>query len=192
MECEDLGEVDSAVRGQVEYNNEKLINSISDDISGDILIVRPHMKGFVRLLILRILKDKEMHGYEIMKKIGEMFGGIYEPSPGVIYPNLQFLEDQGLVESKKVDRRTVYRITEEGERYLEQRGDELEAFLEKIEAVKELVKIVPKDFFSLLPELMSKCGSLTEDQRREIRLAFERLLGDIRKILWEHNEKTKN
>ncbi len=38
-----------------------------------------------------------MYGYEIMKNLGEEFGGLYRPSAGAIYPTIQELEDDGYV-----------------------------------------------------------------------------------------------
>lgn len=79
-------------------------------------------KGTVKLLILKTLESRPMHGYEAAKEISKMFGGVYEPSPGVIYPTLQWLSDQSYVEGEQADGRTVYTITATGKRYL--RGNE--------------------------------------------------------------------
>lgn len=149
------------------------------------MIVRPRVRGLVRLLVLHVLREGPMHGYKIMRRIGEMFGGMYEPSPGVIYPTLQYLEDRGLVESERVDRKTVYRLTEGGERYLREREGELEGSLKRARAMRGLTGIIPRGFFGLFTTLMSKCGELTDEQREEIRASFERLMRDVRKVLGE-------
>ncbi len=61
-----------------------------------------------------------MHGYELMKEMEARSGGMYRASAGTIYPNLQQLEDEGLVrmETSK-DGKRVYSITDEGRKALE-------------------------------------------------------------------------
>ncbi len=53
--------------------------------------------GDMKYVILRLLRDKPRHGYEVMKELEEQLHGCYSPSPGTVYPTLQWLEDEGLV-----------------------------------------------------------------------------------------------
>ena len=87
-------------------------------------------RGDSRLLVLEALRKKPMHGYEVAKEISRMFGGFYEPSPGAVYPTLQWLEDEGLVRSEVVDGRRVYSLTDAGEKYLAERGGRVGRLLE--------------------------------------------------------------
>ncbi len=82
---------------------------------------RPHgpkrrvvRRGELKYVLLRLLADEPMHGYELIRRLEEESHGLYSPSPGSVYPTLQLLEDQGLVSSEQVDGKRVYRITEEG------------------------------------------------------------------------------
>ena len=61
-----------------------------------------------------LLKDKPRHGYEIIREMEEKFGGFYTPSPGAVYPTLQWLEDMGYVTVLAQDGKKTYTITEEG------------------------------------------------------------------------------
>jgi DNA-binding PadR family transcriptional regulator len=70
--------------------------------------------GEIRLAILSLLHDAPKHGYQIMKDMGERFGGLYSCSPGSVYPTLQQLEDEGLVTGKREDGRRVYSLTRAG------------------------------------------------------------------------------
>jgi DNA-binding PadR family transcriptional regulator len=79
--------------------------------------------GEVKYVILRLLKDKPRHGYEVMKALEEKLGGWYTPSAGTIYPTLQLLEDQGYVRVVESDGKRVYHITPEGEAFLEEHRD---------------------------------------------------------------------
>lgn len=53
--------------------------------------------GELRLVILDILTRNASHGYELIKEIETLTQGNYSPSPGVIYPTLDLLQDQGLI-----------------------------------------------------------------------------------------------
>jgi DNA-binding PadR family transcriptional regulator len=66
------------------------------------------------MAILVALKSEPAHGYEVMRRLEEMSGGLWRPSPGSVYPHLQMLEDEGLVQSADVDGSRVYRLTEAG------------------------------------------------------------------------------
>jgi hypothetical protein len=76
-------------------------------------------RGNVKFAILELLKEQPRHGYDIIREMEERSGGIYSPSPGVIYPTLQALEDQDYVKSVEQDGKKVYSITESGEAYLQ-------------------------------------------------------------------------
>jgi len=75
--------------------------------------------GDMKYVILKLLKDKPRHGYEVMKELEERLHGCYSPSPGTVYPTLQWLEDEGLVRAKEVDGKKVYEVTDAGSRFLE-------------------------------------------------------------------------
>jgi DNA-binding PadR family transcriptional regulator len=76
--------------------------------------------GEVRLALLSLLAERPMHGYELMKEMEARSGGMYRASAGTVYPNLQQMEDEGLVrvETSKEGKR-VYSITDEGRKALE-------------------------------------------------------------------------
>jgi DNA-binding PadR family transcriptional regulator len=71
-------------------------------------------RGDVRAAILTLLDEEPMHGYQILREIGERSGGVWSPSPGSIYPTLQLLEDEGLVASEESDGKRVFHLTEAG------------------------------------------------------------------------------
>ena len=105
----------------------------------------------LELAILGLLKEGSMHGYSLSKRLTEALGGFWRVSYGSLYPTLRRLEVAGAVEQVSADpllarRKTVYRITEKGE----------------------------KLFLQLLEEVGT--DSATEDTRFRIRLAFFRYL----------------
>jgi DNA-binding PadR family transcriptional regulator len=87
-------------------------------------------RGLVRYLVLDAVAQQPRHGYEIIQVIGERSGGAYKPSPGVVYPTLQMLEELGHARTVTKDDRKVYAITDEGRRDLEERAAEVADFYE--------------------------------------------------------------
>ncbi|MEZ4863929.1 MAG: PadR family transcriptional regulator [Caldilineaceae bacterium] len=71
-------------------------------------------RGEARTILLDLLRDGPKHGYEMIKTLEERSGGQYVPSPGTVYPTLQYLEDQGLVRAEQEAERRVYQLTEAG------------------------------------------------------------------------------
>ena len=81
-------------------------------------------RGDVRAAILALLSERPMHGYEIIQEVGERTGGVWEPSPGSVYPTLQMLEDEGLVTAQESEGRKRYALTEQGTAEAERRSSE--------------------------------------------------------------------
>jgi DNA-binding PadR family transcriptional regulator len=71
-------------------------------------------QGEVRLALLSLLEDEPGHGYELMKRLEERSGGLYQASAGTVYPVLQQLEDEGLVRSEEIDGKRVYQLADAG------------------------------------------------------------------------------
>lgn len=71
-------------------------------------------KGDVRTAVLGLLADRPMHGYQIIQQIEERSGGSWKPSPGSVYPTLQLLADEGLIQAEESNGRKTYSLTPEG------------------------------------------------------------------------------
>jgi DNA-binding PadR family transcriptional regulator len=71
-------------------------------------------RGDVRALVLAALLQGGGHGYELMRRLEQLAGGRWRPSPGSVYPLLQLLEDEGLVCGRDGEGRRVYELTETG------------------------------------------------------------------------------
>lgn len=71
-------------------------------------------RGDVRIAILALLAEEPMHGYQIITELTERSSGVWQPSPGSIYPTLQQLQDEGLVGAEESDGRRVFTLTEAG------------------------------------------------------------------------------
>jgi DNA-binding PadR family transcriptional regulator len=80
-------------------------------------------RGNVRAAVLGLLLERPMHGYEMISELENRTGGVWRPSPGSIYPTLQLLEDEGLVEATAQDGRKSYALTEAGRTAAENETD---------------------------------------------------------------------
>jgi len=83
-------------------------------------------RGFSRYYILEVLKKKPHTGKEIIDAAFEQSEGIWKPSPGLIYPLLGRLLDEGLIEETKAGK---YQITRKGK-----------ATANDLESINEIVK----------------------------------------------------
>lgn len=85
-------------------------------------------RGDVRAAALALLAEHPMNGYQVIQEIGERSDGVWRPSPGSVYPALQQLEDEGLIEAGTDDNgRRTYQLTEEGRGYVAGHPDEVRA-----------------------------------------------------------------
>jgi DNA-binding PadR family transcriptional regulator len=86
----------------------------------------------MKYVILKLLKDKPRHGYEVMKELEEQLRGCYSPSPGTVYPTLQWLEDEGLVMAKDVEGKKVYEVTDAGRTFLDEHRDVVDDIFDRV------------------------------------------------------------
>ncbi len=94
--------------------------------------------GDLRFVILALLKDKPSHGYELIRALEERTGGSYRPSPGVIYPTLSLLEDEGFARQIGAEGgRKAYEITETGLEALERNKPAVDAVFARLDEAAE-------------------------------------------------------
>lgn len=76
--------------------------------------------GDLRYVVLALLEEQPRHGYELIKELEARTGGAYRPSPGVVYPTLSLLEDEGLVRPAAGETgRKLFEATDQGRAELE-------------------------------------------------------------------------
>jgi len=81
------------------------------------------MSGVPELLLLRLLDNREMYGYELVRSIREVTSEAISLGEGVIYPALHSLERNGSLKSKRKPvggrTRVYYSVTKKGRDRLE-------------------------------------------------------------------------
>jgi DNA-binding PadR family transcriptional regulator len=91
-------------------------------------------RGDLRYMVLALLEERPMHGYEVMQAMQKEACGWYTPSAGSVYPVLQLLQDQGFVTSEERDGKRVYSITDEGRAFLDENRERVDDVFDRISA----------------------------------------------------------
>ena len=77
-------------------------------------------RGLLRHIIPRLLRKGDKTGTEIMQEFSDRTDGEWNPSPGTIYPLLSSLEEDGIIETVKIEGRSkTYHLTDEGQKRIE-------------------------------------------------------------------------
>lgn len=149
-------------------------------------------RGNVRYLILDALAAQPRHGYEVIQVIEERSRGSYRPSPGVVYPTLQLLEELKHARVIEQDARKVYTITDEGKLDLEAHRDEVKDFYERasddgweqhVEEFGELMRRAARLFKTF--RIASRRGRLSLAAQAKIRTVLDDAVKRIETILDE-------
>jgi DNA-binding PadR family transcriptional regulator len=145
-------------------------------------------KGDLKYVILELLKDKPRHGYDIIRELEEQSYGFYKPSPGVIYPTLQMLEEMGYASSAEQEGKKVYSITEEGLNFLTAQSNIADDVRRKIKhkwSFKSIGKMVMvmKTYHALENLLNDGFRSMDTDKAEQINQILSQAYKDIESVL---------
>ena len=144
----------------------------------------PARRGDVQPAVIALLKEKDMHGYQIIQELAERSGGVWNPSPGSIYPTLAALEDQGLVTGEKVGGKRVFTLTDAGREYAESLPDQApwEEMSGDSDPTRRLREVVPTLIAAAwqvartgTPQQVDKTAEILTEARKRI---YEQLAGD--------------
>jgi PadR family transcriptional regulator, regulatory protein PadR len=94
-------------------------------------------KGSTPLLILSIVTNEKMYGYQIMRELEQRSQGYFSMTAALLYPALHQLEANGLVigewqDGKGKRRRKYYQITSKGRKLLLESQSEWKTFLDNL------------------------------------------------------------
>jgi DNA-binding PadR family transcriptional regulator len=145
-------------------------------------------KGDLKYIILDLLKDKPRHGYDIIRELEEQSYGFYKPSPGVIYPTLQMLEEMGYAKSTEQEGKKVYSITEEGLKFLENQSNIADGVRRQMKhkwSFKNIGRMVMvmKEYHELEDLLGRGFRSLDADKAEQIRQILSQAYQEIESVL---------
>jgi DNA-binding PadR family transcriptional regulator len=139
-------------------------------------------RGDVRAAILALLREGPRNGYQIMSEIEERSGGAWRPSPGAVYPALQQLADEGLIEAEEASGRRTFSLTDVGRRYIDENPERARAAWESMTAAE------PGEVPGLFVQAARLGGSIVQvarDGTAEQIHAAEALLEQTRRAMYQ-------
>lgn len=146
-------------------------------------------RGESKFLLMDALQDSPKHGYEIIKSLEERSGGQYAPSPGVVYPTLQFLAEAGLVQAEQDGDRRVFRLTDDGVQELASHTDEVTDFWSQFAPPTAAAARAEIGFLEEELEYLARAvrGGLRGDPDaelvRRVRQAVENCRNEVRRLI---------
>lgn len=96
--------------------------------------------GDLKLLLLALIAEQPSHGYDLIRRIEDMFERAYAPSPGVIYPTLTFLEESDLIAGDAQHGKKLYTATDTGRASLAEQQVALDGLRVRLEVSKRSMR----------------------------------------------------
>lgn len=98
------------------------------------------MRGIAEPIILKLLNNKKMYGYEIIKVVNEKTENAFQWKEGTLYPCLHRLEADGLIESEwqiaeNSKPRKYYTLTKKGAAEMVAKVEEWSHFAKAVNAL---------------------------------------------------------
>lgn len=149
-------------------------------------------RGDVRTAIIDVLHrarkaDEPINGYQVIQEIAELSSGEWRPSPGSVYPTIQQLQDEGLVESDDERGRRTIRLTDEGVAWAEEHGGELASVWAPFTRTEQPPADQPSgqaDIKSEIGQVVSAVWQLVTQGSEQQRRAALDVLADTRRRLY--------
>jgi DNA-binding PadR family transcriptional regulator len=149
-------------------------------------------RGDVRTAIIDVLHrarkaDESINGYQVIQEIAELSNGEWRPSPGSVYPTIQQLQDEGLVESDDERGRRTIRLTDSGAAWAEENGTDLAAVWAPFARTEEVPSEQPSghaDIKSEIGQVVSAVWQLATQGSEQQKKAALDVLVDTRRRLY--------
>lgn len=97
------------------------------------------LKGSTSMLVLSLLENENMYGYQMIKELGRKSKELFELKEGTLYPILHALEQKNYITSywdeTGAKKRKYYSITKDGKKHLKEKKEEWESFSNGINQV---------------------------------------------------------
>ena len=94
------------------------------------------ISGSTTLLILRLLEEKDLYGYEMIELLRQRSKNVFELKAGTLYPLLHSLEVKGFLTSYESEAngkiRKYYQITKSGRRFLREQKEEWQTYAQAV------------------------------------------------------------
>ena len=96
--------------------------------------------GTLDMLVLRVISRGPIHGWGLMKRLGELTDNVFQVTPGGLFPALQRLEEDGWIAgewgvSENNRKARYYRLTPAGRKQLEHETSRWDRFVRAVNQV---------------------------------------------------------
>ncbi|SHN35679.1 PadR family transcriptional regulator [Cryptosporangium aurantiacum] len=137
-------------------------------------------RGNVRAAVLVLLRERPMHGYEMIGEIAERSNGVWRPSPGSLYPALQLMEDEGLVTIEESDGKRLVSLTEQGRAEADKLAEGTAPWAQVSEGVEQSML----DLHAAIGPVVHAAGQVAQVGTEEQRAKAVEILTDARRKLY--------
>lgn len=100
------------------------------------------VSGSMSMLLLKLLSEKDMYGYEMIETLRNRSQNVFELKAGTLYPLLHSLEDKNYLTCYEQEAfgktRKYYQLTKEGIKFLEKKQEEWETYAKAVTNVLAL------------------------------------------------------
>ncbi len=127
------------------------------------------MRGFgLKYLILSMASEKEVTGADVIAQVSEKTEGRWIPSPGVIYPSLAKLHDDGYLDLGERDNKKYYKATEKGK-------ETVKGTIFPWNANENSIESILAKMDNYVEYIMDNAGELTESEVEHIKNMYQKL-----------------
>lgn len=142
--------------------------------------------GDLRIVALALIEKEPRHGYDLIKAIEAMFGGAYAPSPGVVYPTLSMLADEGLIAGVEDSAgKRIFTLTEAGQAWLNENRTAVDGVMQRMALAARLVSgeqtpdVVKEALHTLRQAVIMKPGEWSDVETARV---VESLMRAVREV----------
>jgi DNA-binding PadR family transcriptional regulator len=142
--------------------------------------------GDLRIVALALIEKEPRHGYDLIKAIEAMFGGAYAPSPGVVYPTLSMLADEGLIAGVEDGAgKRIFSLTEAGQAWLDENRTAVDGVMQRMALAARLISgeqtpdVVKEALHTLRQAVIMKPGDWSDPETAKV---VEALMKAVREI----------
>ena len=146
-------------------------------------------RGDVRAAIIDVLAEaakaeEPVNGYQVIQQIAARSEDVWRPSPGSVYPTIQQLLDEGLVENDDEHGRRTVRLTAAGIAYAEANPEELAAVWAPFARASEREQSEHADLKPEIAQVMGAVWQIVTNGSPNQRRAAVDILVDTRRKLY--------
>ena len=97
------------------------------------------LSGSTTMLLLKLLDNKDMYGYEMIETLRQRSQNVFELKAGTLYPLLHNLEAKGYLSSYEQEKngktRVYYSISKQGKSFLKEKAEEWDVYVRAVSNV---------------------------------------------------------